>query len=1075
MPQPPHNTDAAGPLAQRVERVRAVGLLAVTLLTFALAGRAVWLLAASAYGAGLADRTAPEPTPSAQQEADQVAGKPTAPQQKRLTEEEVAMLGGLCPTALSAIPPEWLPPSVREDAPAEPTAVGPRARITGLRLASRGRRLPSAAEPVRVAQAPTATEPTPTQRSDGWLVSPEAWYAPEDAAGEADEPSPPEASAPIEPSAPPPLEPAEPPVQPAFEPPTAALSTPEPSAPEPPTEPPASPTMSQAERALRDAMKALGAAEPAEERAAPSEVEVTPPTLTVAPAEPVETPREPYEAPQREEASPPETVEDEGDSGLSVEPPLRGPSFAPPGVAIPLPEEGEADLDRLVESLAPPPEEPVGVFDAPEAPPAEEETREVEPWEPIEPFQETPVLGTPTPPEPTTDEEPADSSLAAPAPPITPEPVKSEPVKSEPVEPEPVTSEPAREGTAPPARGGLFDAPRTELFAAPPTPAKLTSPHGAGAAAEARAAAKGKSADESHRELFAKNCYPSARECAACHERIYNEWSVSSHAYAFVSPMFHKFENKLSELSQGTVGHFCYRCHSPIATAMGELRSTPVGDLAEVAREGVTCIVCHRVNQRHGKSNGERRIEPGDIYAPVNGGVGGDGVAEVIAQKEKYKVKTSDGEKGPGQAIHAEGRFFDQLTHAEACTSCHQVAVHPGIKLEVVWEQYRASPACKKGVTCQECHMGRVPGMAGGYNYGSIAELNGKTVNDHRKQSSHIFYGPGYSIAHPGVFPQNKDAAKWTLDEWMQFDWRAGWGTDDFEDRVEEAEERGVDTASWFPEVWRDIDDRCDAREVIEENLERLETKRRYREAVMENGSHVDGPFFRETPTTGRDLRFDYVVANKNEGHNLPTASLGAQPQLWANVVLVGPDGRRVWESGYTDSNGDLCDIHSVDVRQGRLPFDKQLFNLQTMFLITGVTGTDREFPLPVNFSFDQVPHLRPGTIPITTTNHPPFIRMESRSIAPLGKKRVKYTVPGELLCRPGRYRLSFRLRSRTEPMYFMRFCEATPEMLRAMTEGTLDIHPYSVEFDVLPDGSGRQVVPIRVGGRTPTEMGVGW
>src|SRR5690606_21732672 len=115
-------------------------------------------------------------------------------------------------------------------------------------------------------------------------------------------------------------------------------------------------------------------------------------------------------------------------------------------------------------------------------------------------------------------------------------------------------------------------------------------------------------------------------------------------------------------------------------------------------------------------------------------------------------------------------------------------------------------------------------------------------------------------------------------------------------------------------------------REVIEDNLERLATKRRYRELVMENGSKVDGPFFRQQPTAGRDLVFDYVVTNMNEGHNMPTASLGAQPQLWANVVLIGPDGCRLWESGYTDSNGDLCDIHSVDVREGRIPFDKQLF-----------------------------------------------------------------------------------------------------------------------------------------------------
>ena len=131
------------------------------------------------------------------------------------------------------------------------------------------------------------------------------------------------------------------------------------------------------------------------------------------------------------------------------------------------------------------------------------------------------------------------------------------------------------------------------------------------------------------------------------------------------------------------------------------------------------------------------------------------------------------------------------------------------------------------------------------------------------------------------------------------------------------------------------------------------------------------------------------------------------------------------------------------------LPFDSQLFNLQTMFLITGVTGTDREFPLPINVSFDPVPQLRPGTTAYTVANHPPFIRMESRSLAPLGKKRVRYSVPADLMRKPGRYRLSFRMRSRVEPPYFMRFCGATQEMQRALVEGTLDIHPQSVEFEV--------------------------
>ncbi|MGV2480471.1 UNVERIFIED_CONTAM: cytochrome C, partial [Salmonella enterica subsp. enterica serovar Weltevreden] len=98
---------------------------------------------------------------------------------------------------------------------------------------------------------------------------------------------------------------------------------------------------------------------------------------------------------------------------------------------------------------------------------------------------------------------------------------------------------------------------------------------------------------------------------------------------------------------------------------------------------------------------------------------------------------------------------------------------------------------------------------------------------------------------------------------------------------------------------------------------------------------HDHGPFFDPPLKTGRALSLRYKITNIDKGHNLPSGSLGAQPELWFNVALINPEGKRVWESGYVDEHGDMADIHSLGVAKGTTPYDHQLFNLQTKFLTT--------------------------------------------------------------------------------------------------------------------------------------------
>jgi nitrate/TMAO reductase-like tetraheme cytochrome c subunit len=536
--------------------------------------------------------------------------------------------------------------------------------------------------------------------------------------------------------------------------------------------------------------------------------------------------------------------------------------------------------------------------------------------------------------------------------------------------------------------------------------------------------------------------FPSAKICKQCHPQQYNEWTSSSHAYASISPMFHKFEQRITDLASGTVGTFCVRCHASVGTALHEDRALPLWDRSPVSREGVTCVTCHRVSAQYGKVNGERRIVEGDISQPVFAGEGVCLLETVLTNAAFYKVRTNPNERGQG--IHLKVEKNPQMNQSEFCVSCHQVAVQPGIKLEVVWDQYRASPAFRKGTTCQDCHMGKVPGVAGEYATGPAATVDGKPVNPTRKHANHAFAGPGYSIAHPGIFPHNSEAEQFPIQAWLKFDYLAGWGTPEFEEQVSNNKIK-VD----FPKEWDSSIDREEARRILNDNVTRLREKLELRRQVMENGSRLDGPFFRGSRGVGKALKFEYKVSNINPGHNLPSGSLGAQPEIWLNVALIDPDGSTVWESGYLDSNGDMCDVHSLEVAAGRSKYDHQLFNLQSKFLTTNVKGTDREMYLPVNLDIDQLPYIRPDTRANSVMNHPPFIRMEAHSLPPLGHRMARYSVPGKLISKPGKYKLAVRLRSRAEPIYFMKFCNSTREMELEMNRWMLDIHPYTVEFEI--------------------------
>ena len=551
--------------------------------------------------------------------------------------------------------------------------------------------------------------------------------------------------------------------------------------------------------------------------------------------------------------------------------------------------------------------------------------------------------------------------------------------------------------------------------------------------------------DNPHAKALADAQYPSARVCGECHPNQFRQWSNSSHAYAAVSPMFNKFEQKINDLASGTINSFCVRCHASVGTALGERRDIAWWDRSGAAREGITCVTCHRVGEGYGKTNGARRIAPGPVTDAVFGPFDSRGVLRATGNARRYQIQVDPEEAArPGWVkIHQQAVKSDLIVQSELCAPCHQVQVHPGIKLETVWEEWRASPAAKEGITCQQCHMSKDPGLPVGYEKGWAAIVNGQFVNEERDLTDHTFVGPGYPISHPGLFPFSRVESPYTPQQWLTFDYREKWGSEAFEGEV--AKNPG---ARVFPPEWRKREDREAAWRTVEANFERWNERKEMRIKLLENGSRLDGPFFDGRPQAGKPFSFRYKLTNLNKGHNLPSGSLGAQPELWLNVSLIDSAGHRVWESGYVDSLGDVADFQSKDVQEGKVLLDHQLFSMQAKFITTNLKGTDREMYLPINLDFDQLPFIRPGGTPTSLLNHPPFARMEKRSIPPLATRVAQYKVPAGTL-KPGKYRLAVRLRGRTEPMYFMAFVEATRDMKRAENEWVTDTHAYAVEFEV--------------------------
>lgn len=169
-------------------------------------------------------------------------------------------------------------------------------------------------------------------------------------------------------------------------------------------------------------------------------------------------------------------------------------------------------------------------------------------------------------------------------------------------------------------------------------------------------------------------------DCGACHPTQYEDWRSSIHARS----MGPGIAGQLVEMARRDPAgaRACLVCHAPLAeqsplrrSAAG-LEGNPAFDPG-LQREGVVCATCHvRGHQRFGPPP---RPDAQGLRVPR------------------------------AQLPHHGATYTTAYERAEFCAACHQFGPSGpslnGKPLENTYAEWRTSPAARRGLACQDCHM----------------------------------------------------------------------------------------------------------------------------------------------------------------------------------------------------------------------------------------------------------------------------------------------------------------------------------------------------------------------------------
>ncbi|HEY0459610.1 MAG TPA: tetratricopeptide repeat protein [Pyrinomonadaceae bacterium] len=202
---------------------------------------------------------------------------------------------------------------------------------------------------------------------------------------------------------------------------------------------------------------------------------------------------------------------------------------------------------------------------------------------------------------------------------------------------------------------------------------------------------------------------PAAR-CAECHRETHLEWSESAHRNAFREPFYQANVEHLIRDRGIAVTRHCESCHNPPALFSGALSKNatmkrPLDD------EGVTCSVCHSIEQVSTEGIGSYSINTPAIMVRNNG--------------ERVQAATNQ-EIFDDIEAHRRAVTRPLLKSPEFCAACHKSAIIPELngrkwfRTFSVYDEWQQSAFSTQTVqplnkrqyqNCQSCHMPEQPSV----------------------------------------------------------------------------------------------------------------------------------------------------------------------------------------------------------------------------------------------------------------------------------------------------------------------------------------------------------------------------